>query len=63
MQASAMFLTRSLCEKMWTEREDPAEKQPQRPERQRDQPVAERRADVGAHDHADRRVASRGRRS
>ncbi len=36
------------------QREDAAEDQPKRPERQRDQAVADRGADVRAHDHADR---------
>ncbi len=37
------------------QREDAAEDQAERPERQRDQAVAERGADIGAHDDADRR--------
>jgi hypothetical protein len=35
------------------QREDAREDQAERPERQRDQAIAERRADVGAHDDAD----------
>ena len=37
------------------QREDAGQDQAERTERQRDQPVAERGADVRAHDHADRR--------
>ena len=44
------------------QREDAGEDQPERSERQRDQAVAERGADVGAHDDADRRPQARRRR-
>lgn len=37
------------------QREHPGQDQPERTERQRDEAVAERGADIGAHDHADRR--------
>ena len=44
------------------QREDAGQDQPERAERQGDQAVAERGADVGAHDHADRRPQARSRR-
>ena len=53
MQASAMLRTLLILGEDIDEREEAAEKQAQRPKRQRDQAVAERRADIGAHDHAD----------
>ena len=44
------------------QREEAAEDQAERPERQRDQAVAERRADIGAHDDADRGPQAHARR-
>ena len=57
-----MLRTFSLLAKTVDQREDAGEDQAERAERQRDQAVAERRADIGAHDDADGRSAAPRRR-